>query len=429
MNWKEILKNSVQEQKKLLNKAKEEKRAFTDEEIASLDELDKKIKNAQNMINIEAKVKENELILPKEPEKNPVSNQIPSGSDVRVTGNPPKWENFGEELKAIKNYAVTGVMDDKFQNASGANETIPSEGGFLVGETTSNKLLQRSYDNSEVLKRCDKVTITQGDRLTIPYIDETSRATGSRMGGIRAYWINEGGTLTASKPKFGKFVNELEKLGALMHTTSEMLEDAPLMSQMVNKWFSDEFSFVMQDSVIRGNGGGQFTGLLNSLSTVTVAKQTNQAADTIVYENIVDMHSRLFAPLRNGAVWLINQEIEPELQTMAQVVGTGGVPVYLPANGISGKPYSTLMGYPILPIEQCSALGDKGDIFFGNLKSFNIVEKGGLKGASSIHVKFNTDEESFRWIYRVNGKSYWQNKLTPYKGAKTLGPVVTLAAR
>jgi glycine cleavage system H protein len=79
------------------------------------------------------------------------------------------------------------------------------------------------------------------------------------------------------------------------------------------------------------------------------------------------MWTRLYAPCRQNAVWLINQDVEAQLMQMAMAVGTGGVPVYMPAGGASQSPFGTLFGRPVVPIEQCSALGDVGDIVFADL--------------------------------------------------------------
>ena len=46
---------------------------------------------------------------------------------------------------------------------------------------------------------------------------------------------------------------------------------------------------------------------------MTQAKETGQAADTVVAENVINMFSRAFASSRGDLVWLINQNVE--LQT------------------------------------------------------------------------------------------------------------------
>jgi HK97 family phage major capsid protein len=162
---------------------------------------------------------------------------------------------------------------------------------------------------------------------------------------------------------------------------------------------------------------------------VSQAKETSQTADTVVNNNIVKMWSRMFARNRANSVWFINQEIEPQLHTMSLTVGTGGSTTYLPPNGLSDSPYSTLYGRPVIPIEQASALGDLGDIIFADMSQYMLIDKGGLKTDSSMHVRFLYGEQTFRFIFRIDGQSLWNSALTPYKGAATLSPFVSLAAR
>ena len=77
---------------------------------------------------------------------------------------------------------------------------------------------------------------------------------------------------------------------------------------------------------------------------MTVSKEVSQAAGTVLYENILKMEARMHAASMTNAVWLINQSALPALRGMFLVAGTGGVPVYLPAQGAAGQPYGSLMG-------------------------------------------------------------------------------------
>ena len=249
------------------------------------------------------------------------------------------------------------------------------------------------------------------------------------MGGITRYWINEGDTITASKTKLGQIDIKLGKLAGLFYATEEQMEDGVALSAMIEEAFPEEFAWMLDDAIMSGSGVGRPQGMLEAESTVVVAKRGGQAADTIVAEYIEKMWSRMWAPSRRNAVWYINQDCEHQLMSMAKVVGAGGVPVYLPANGISGAPYSTLMGRPVIPIEQASTVGDKGDIWLADMSQYRIVDKGQVRMDESIHVQFLTYQRAFRFIYRVNGQPLWKSALTPAKGTSTLSPFVCLAAR
>jgi HK97 family phage major capsid protein len=128
-------------------------------------------------------------------------------------------------------------------------------------------------------------------------------------------------------------------------------------------------------------------------------------------------------------VWLVNQDTLPQLYTMSLAVGTGGSPIFMPAGGLSGSPFNTILGRPVLPIEQCATLGTVGDIIFADLSGYILAEKGGLQSDMSIHVKFDTDESVFRFVMRLDGQPERASALTPYKGSNTLSHFVTLATR
>jgi HK97 family phage major capsid protein len=348
------------------------------------------------------------------------------------------FATFGEQLSAIKRAAMQPSSVDprllainaKALKATGASETVGAEGGFLVQQEFANEMLGRVYSTGQILSRVKRRPIGAGaNGLVVNVINETDRATGSRFGGVRAYWLNESGSLTKSKPGYRRFSLNLEKLIGLYYATDELLQDDTALGGEVNDAFSQELQFAAEDAIVNGLGAGCPQGILVSDATVSVSKETGQAAATIVSENISRMWARMWAPDRANAVWFINQEIEPQLDKLFAVVGTGGVPVYMPANGLSGSPYSTLKGRPVIPVEYCAALGTAGDIILANFGAYRWIDKAGVQTASSIHVKFETDEMTFRWVWRCNGAPFDVAPLTPYKGSGTLGHFVTVAVR
>ncbi|MBW2086989.1 MAG: phage major capsid protein, partial [Deltaproteobacteria bacterium] len=180
---------------------------------------------------------------------------------------------------------------------------------------------------------------------------------------------------------------------------------------------------------IHGLGSDQPLGIMNSDCLITVDAESEQGANTVEFKNIVNMWARMWGRSRPNAVWLINQDIEPQLYTMTMTVGQGGVAVYLPTGGLNDSPYSQLLGRPVIPVEYCESLGSKGDIILADFSQYLLVDKGGVDSARSIHVRFVYDETTFRFTYRLDGQTIWEAPLTPHKGGSTLSPFVTLAAR
>jgi HK97 family phage major capsid protein len=419
----------IKEARSILDTAEKENRTLTDEEEQKLKDLNAEIDKRQTEIEFEERQQrlEAELnIRDSEPTRTEPQNS-------NLSGNEGKFRSFGEQMMAVYRAACpNGRVDSRLTTraASGLSESVPSDGGFLVQQDFVSELLKRAYNTGVIASKCRKIPLsTNSNGLKINAINETSRANGSRWGGIQTYWENEADQLIGSRPKFRVMDLSLKKLTGLCYVTDELLTDAAALESVLMQGFAEEFGFKIDDAIINGNGAGQPLGILNSGALVKVAKETGQAAKTITVENIVKMWSRMWGRSRQNAVWLINQDVEPMLYTLSLKIGDGGVPVYMPANGLSDKPYSTLFGRPVIPIEQCSSLGTLGDIILADFSQYLLIDKGGINAASSIHVRFLYDESVFRFIYRVDGQPIWDKALTPYKGSSSLSPFVALADR
>lgn len=362
--------------------------------------------------------------------------KIEVGADL-ATKKP--WESFGTFLQAVHNAgnpAARQTPDPRLFAAmgipSGMNESNDSQGGFLVQTDHASQLLSRAYQTGQVFNRTFQIPISSGaNTIEIPAVDETSRADGSRHGGVRVYWADEAATVTATQPKFRNIKLKLEKLMGLCYATEELLQDAAAIEAYINRAFSEEFGFKLDDGCLNGTGAGQMQGVMNANCLVSQAKETGQAAATVVANNIIKMYGRLWAPSRGNAVWFMNQDVEAELPLMSLPVGTGGVSVYLPANGLSASPFATLYGRPVIPVEQCATIGTTGDIILADMSQYIAIMKGGLRAESSMHVRFAYDEMAYRFTYRCNGQSWWNSALTPKSGNanKTQGPFIALATR
>lgn len=364
----------------------------------------------------------------------------------RIVGKPWGWDIYhgenrerkataalGEQLQAVFRARVQGFIDPRLSAmqaaAQGAGVANPEDGGYLVGESVSDEIMLRA-NTGDILSRVRRKSLGAGLQSTkINLVDETSRATGSRFGGVQAYWLAEGDAKIATRPKFYQERWEPHKLAALGYATDELLADAGMLGSVMFEAFTEEVRFLTENAVIRGTGAGQPLGILTSGALISAAAEVGQSATTIVYENIVAMYARAYGPSRRGSVWLYNQDIEPQLFLMNMAIGTGGIPVYMPPQGAAASPFGTLYGLPLVPTEYNSTLGTLGDIMLVNLNDYLLVDKGAPERATSMHVAFLTDETAFRLVWRVDGHPLWRTTLTPFQGTNTQSPFVALAAR
>jgi len=405
----------------VLNKAEAEDRFLTEDEQKEIDGYESEIRSWDESIT------RAERMLAIEPEERTVTEK----PEVKPAPQKPEEKRFGtlgEQLLAAYRAAMPGGHTDErlsTRAASGLNESTPSDGGFLVQQDFVKELLKRTYETGILASKVKKIPIsTNANGLKINAVDEDSRANGSRWGGVQTYWEAEADEHTGSKPKFRQMELSLKKLTGLCYATDELLQDAAALEAVIRQAFAEEFGFKMDDAILSGSGEGETLGILNSGALVKVEKEKDQK-DIITVENLIKMWNRLWSKSRANAVWYINQEIEPYLYTLK----LGDKPVYIPAGGISEKPYGTIFGRPVVPLEQCNAAGEVGDIILADVGQYLLIDKGGIKAASSIHVRFLYDENVFRFIYRVDGKPIWNKPLAPYKGKATVSPFITLDKR
>lgn len=314
------------------------------------------------------------------------------------------------------------------RTASGLGEAVPSDGGFMLGSQVADQIVFRAYEESTVLSRCVEWELDTPNTqdLKIPTFSETSRVDGSRWGGLRSYWVNEADQATSSKPKFSLSTLTPKKQIVLVHLTDELLNDMGALAQYLLIALGKEVAFKTTDGVVAGDGSGKPQGILYSPAKITVDKVGGQSSATVVSRNITDMKARFWVGSRQRSTpaWFCNSDVEAVLPTMTVTVGAAGSLSYL-YDHATGK----MLGYPVIPIEQCNALGTEGDLILADMMEYWIAwrDRGSL--FSSMHLKFLTDESTIRLTVRVDGQGSWGSAVTPLHGTSTQSPFVTLQTR
>lgn len=304
--------------------------------------------------------------------------------------------------------------------------TVPADGGFLIPEYLRSELLRVALEKAVVRSRARVVPM---ETLTVPFpmIDTTSNAS-NIYGGVTAYWTEEAASLTDSSPTFGRVKLEAKKLTAYSEIPNELFADSIISLQMfINEIFPEAIAWFEDVAFMGGTGVGEPLGFLNAAATVAVAKETGQAASTIVWENLVKMYARMLPSSLDSAVWIAHIDTFPELATMSLSVGTGGSAIWL-NNGVAGPPM-TILGRPVVFTEKAKTLGTQGDINFVDLSYYLIGDRQAIQADTSPHYRFQNDQTTVRFIERVDGRPWIQSAITPNQGSNTLSPFVQLATR
>lgn len=354
------------------------------------------------------------------------------------------FANVGEQLFAVVQAGKLGGRKDRrldrvnaeamqflAGSPDGMNESVGSEGGFFIQSDLLPGIVEPIYQDDPILSRAKRVPIGNGNGVKWNVVDETSRADGSRFGGLSMQWLDENDTPTTSKPKFRRVELELKKLAGAAYLTEELQQDAPAAQALIVDAFQTELRFRLATALWRGQGQGQPLGFLKGAAFVS---QAIEAAQTIantaasIYLNVAKMMAHIPAGMQGDVVWMYNPELLPYL--LGATVGSSSIPVFVPFAGFTETAgVDRILGRPAFMSEQAEAVGTPGDIVAICPSQIYVAEKGGPQVATSIHVKFLSGENTLRLMYRFDAQPGWISTVTPYKGSAARSPYVGLAAR
>ncbi len=350
----------------------------------------------------------------------PVSKPNPQAPGAVVEG----FDSFQEFLVTVGRFAWKGIGDGRLSKALAEGDS--PGGGFLVPEQFRAELLALAIEDAIVRPRATTIPMTS-QSIKIPAVHDTTHAV-SIFGGVRAYWESEAASHTTSQPTFSQVRLEAIKLAGYTQASMELLEDSAIsLEALLMKMFGTALGYFEDDAFISGTGAGQPLGILNADALVTVAKETGQEATSLVKENLDKMFARMLPRSTNRAIWLANSDVIPRLFSLAQNVGTGGAPVMV--MNIANAPTFSIYGRPVIFSEKCKTLGTAGDIYFVDFSYYLLGDRQALTMGRSEHVAFVSDQMTWKFVERVDGRPWLKSALTPRNGNSTLSPFVSLATR
>jgi HK97 family phage major capsid protein len=132
--------------------------------------------------------------------------------------------------------------------------------------------------------------------------------------------------MTQSKPALEGHHRQAEPLTALVPVTEELLSDAPALAGYVTRKAGEKLAFKVTDAIVNGTGVGQPLGIMNAACKVKRTKVGSQTASTFHADNAVKMMARMPAQSFAKSVWLINQDVLPQILKLGFAVTTASAP-------------------------------------------------------------------------------------------------------
>lgn len=348
-----------------------------------------------------------------------------TGHNIDPTGGFATLAEFASCVQQAQiNHSPSAIQRLSAAAADGAAVSGGDAGeGFLVPAQYRQEIWELVFSGPDLLTMVTPEP-TALPSVTIPK-DETTPWGAS---GVKAYWRVEASQMQRTKPATTGETVHLHELYAFVVAGSELLADAPRLQSRLTSKAAAAIRFAASEAILWGDGVGKPLGVMKSSALVTVAKETGQAADTIVPKNLLKMYSRLLASGSGSVVWLANTEILPELGTLTIGDNLVWTP---PASGFVNAPGGYLLGRPVLFTEHAKALGDLGDLVLFDPAGYYAINKagGGIDFADSIHLFFDYNMQAFRWTFRYGGQPFLSAPVSPQNGSLTKSHFVALAER
>lgn len=389
-------------------------------------QIDDAVTKGMRAFLIEAGVNRPDMSVPEAPHKGAGYNKRAPGAVLDK-----EFSNTADFLSSLC-WNLKPEGQDRWRKIRNDYSSIDSaSGGFLVPEVLRAEILKVALETAVVRPRA-RVIPMDSARVPFPIIDSTSNAS-TVYGGISAAWTEEGGTIAESEARFGRIVLQASKLASRCDVPNELLMNSIISFEaFINQMLPAAISWFEDTAFLTGHGAGQPLGILDTANTalVSVAKESGQAADTILWENIIKMYARMLPASLGSAVWVANIDTFPQLATMSLAVGTGGAAIWL-NNGVEGPPM-TILGRPVIFTEKVPTVGGGGagkDIGFYDFSYYLVGDRQQMRAESSAHAQFTSDQTVYRIIEHVDGRPWIQSAITPQNGTNTLSPFVTIDER
>jgi len=300
---------------------------------------------------------------------------------------------------------------------------VDSSGGFSVPTQYVAQWLDSALEGEIVRPRATVVPMTSAS-AKFPGFDGDTR-TSNLYGGFAGGWANEDSDLSIEHVRLKMLTLRARKLGVVTQVSNELVADGLGFEMQLGEAITRALSFFLDDSFFNGNGANRPQGVIGAPCTISVAKETNQAAATINYSNISKMFARLLPGSHGNAVWVANSTCIPQLLELAVPIGTAGshVPVLQQAGG-----GWSLLTRPILFSEKVPTVGTRGDIGLYDFSQYLVGLRADVTLDKSAHVGFVSDVATYRATIRVDGMPRLTAPVQPKNGS-TLSAFTVLDTR
>ena len=283
--------NKMQE---ILDKAKSEKRALSEEEIAKFNELKKLILEIDATINAEEEAREMDI----EEKKEKPAGEVPAED---------KEER--KEERAFVDFIVTGEERATSPGLSYGNN------GAIVPTTIAKKIIEKVKELSPVYEKVEKFS-TKGT-LEIP-VYGSDNGVDSPTGDVNvAYQGDEFTALVAGQGKFTSIELKGYSHGALSVISRKLLNNVDInVTNFLTNKMAGAFAEFWEKELLVGTGAANnhMTGAISTTNLVATGNTTYTAANAAKIDNLISLQLAIPQQYQKNAMWIMNKAVFAELR-------------------------------------------------------------------------------------------------------------------
>ena len=281
---------------KILDTAKLEKRALSEEESAKFNELKKLIDEIDATIKAEDEARKMDM---EENKKENIEEQSQK-----------ETESTEKEERAFVDFIVTG--EEKRANSPGVSY---GNNGAIVPTTIAKKIIEKVKELSPIYEKVEKFH-TSGT-LEIPVYDVDSDAT-SPTGDVNvAYQGDEFTSLVAGQGKFTSVELKGYSHGALSIISRKLLNntDIDITNFLTNK-IAQAFAEFWEKELLVGTGSthNHMTGAISTTNLIATGNTTYTAANAAKIDKLIDLQLAVPQQYQKNAIWIMNKAVFTELR-------------------------------------------------------------------------------------------------------------------
>lgn len=295
--------SKVKEMQAILDKAKEETRAMTEEEMEKFNELEKEVKDLDATIEAETRAKGLEIIKDMEEDNKAEERAI-------------------AEEKAFEAY-IRGTIEER----ADVNLTA-GDNGAVIPTTIANKIISKVYDICPIYRLATRYNVP--GTLNIPYYDESQQA-------ITMDYAEEFEELTSTAGKFTSIQLKGFLAGVLTKVSKSLINNSQfdIVNYVINA-MAESISRWIEKELLKGTDN-KIEGLRGVTQVVTTASSTAITADELIQlkDKVKDLY-------QNNAIWIMSNATRTALRLLKD--GNGR---YLLNDDITSPFGTTLLGKPV----------------------------------------------------------------------------------